>query len=326
MLADFLQLMNSIEWVWKEAFWLIPIPLILLLIPNKRSEDVLFFPYAKRLGTNKTTLSSKLFNLQKSFFLWWLIWILLCLSLARPITIGELVTLPREGRNIMLAVDISGSMRETDMILNGRRVDRLTMVKAVIDDFIQKREGDKLGLILFGTQAFIQSPLSYDLKTVRTLLDESAIGLAGQSTAIGDAIGLAVKHMQKFEGEKLLILLTDGRNNAGVTHPLDASQFAQNIDMKIFTIGIGRAGFGRHIDIPMLQQIAKESQGNSFLVQNTAQLQSIYTKINDILPTEDENDNFRITKQYYYIPILFALIMLISTLIFRLIWHKLFLQ
>lgn len=313
---------NAIEWVWIEALWLILLPSILLWLPNQKSKETLFFPHAKRLRMHKAMFKRRLVNIDNNFLLWWVIWCLLCLSLARPIVIGDVVKLPREGRNIMLAVDISGSMREQDMRLNGRRVDRLSMVKAVIDDFIKQREGDKLGLILFGTQAFIQSPLSYDLKTVRTLLQESAIGLAGQSTAIGDAIGIAVKHMQKFAGEKLLILLTDGQNNAGVTHPLSASQYAKNIKMKIHTIGIGRSGFGSSIDIRMLRQIAKEANGASFLVKNTAQLQSIYQKINDVLPTKDENNHFRTTEQYYWVPLLCASMLLIVTLIARLSWQK----
>jgi Ca-activated chloride channel family protein len=323
-MAEIINIIHTIEWVWIQALWLIPLPLLLIFIPNKKNTETLFFPHAEKIQTIKSSpFSNNPLHLNKNIFLWWIIWALLCISLARPIIIGEIITLPREGRNIMLAVDISGSMRERDMVLESRRVDRLTMVKAVVDEFIKQRKGDKLGLILFGTQAFVQSPLSYDLETVRTLLSESAIGLAGQNTAIGDAIGLTVKHMEKFKGEKLLILLTDGQNTAGVTHPLTASQFAQNINMKIYTIGIGRSSiYNRSIDIKMLNTIASKSGGQSFLVQNTAQLKHIYQKINKILPTQDENDIFRTTDQYYWIPLLSALILLTLSLIIRFIWKK----
>ena len=169
-------------------------------------------------------------------------WILLVVASARPEFIGDELDVPVSGRNLMLAVDLSGSMDAKDFELAGRRVDRLTATKAVASDFIGRREGDRIGLILFGERAYLQVPLTLDRETVRALLLEAFIGLAGEKTAIGDAITLAVKriHEQGAVGaEQILILLTDGANTAGAVDPLKAAELAEQIGLRIYTIGIG---------------------------------------------------------------------------------------
>ena len=146
-----------------------------------------------------------------------LAWLLLISASMRPQWLGELIEIPVSGRDLMLAVDLSGSMEEKDFILKGQKVNRLVATKYVAGSFIDRRIGDRIGLILFGEQAYLQAPLTLDRETVRTLLYESAIGLAGTSTAIGDAIGLAVKRLRKHEeSNRVLILLTDGANTSGV--------------------------------------------------------------------------------------------------------------
>ena len=142
-------------------------------------------------------------------------WLLLVFATARPQWVGEQLQLPVSGRDLMLAVDLSGSMQVEDFSINGRTVNRLTATKHVARDFIRARQGDRVGLILFGRRAYLQVPLTFDLKTVNTLLLESAIGLAGKETAIGDAIGLAIKRLQDSDSSRVLILLTDGANTAG---------------------------------------------------------------------------------------------------------------
>ena len=155
------------------------------------------------------------------------IWLLLVVSAARPQSVGEAIQLPVQGRNLMLAVDLSGSMEADDMVIGNRQVSRLAAVKAVAGEFIDRRVGDRLGLILFGDRAYLQAPLTLDRKTVKTLLQESAIGLAGKKTAIGDAIGLAVKRLRNEpEQNRVLILLTDGSNTAGSIEPLKAADLA----------------------------------------------------------------------------------------------------
>ena len=169
-------------------------------------------------------------------------WVLLVLAAARPERIGDDVDVPVSGRNLMLAVDLSGSMDARDFELGSRRVDRLTALKAVASDFIQRREGDRIGLILFGERAYLQAPLTLDRETVNTLLMESFIGLAGEKTAIGDAITLAVKRLYEKgadAGEHVLVLLTDGANTAGAVDPLKAAELAAQTGLRIYTIGIG---------------------------------------------------------------------------------------
>ena len=140
----------------------------------------------------------------------------------------------------MLAIDLSESMREQDFQIGGQWVDRLTAGKRVARNFIERREGDRLGLILFGAQAYLQTPLTFDRDTVLTLLDEAQIGLAGQATAIGDAVGLAIKRLRDTaDEERVLILMTDGANTSGEVDPLQAAKLAAREGLKIYTIGIG---------------------------------------------------------------------------------------
>jgi Ca-activated chloride channel family protein len=170
------------------------------------------------------------------------IWVLALLAAARPQFIGEPVALPMTGRDLLLIVDLSGSMEEQDFQLNGQWVDRLTALKAVAKDFIERRVGDRVGLILFGREAYLQTPLTFDRKTVKTLLDESVIGLAGKETAIGDAIGLAIRTLDDAgveQGRRVAILLTDGANTAGAVDPLKAAELAAQRNLVIYTIGIG---------------------------------------------------------------------------------------
>jgi Ca-activated chloride channel family protein len=159
-------------------------------------------------------------------------WILLVVAAARPERIGEELDVPVSGRNLMLAVDLSGSMDQKDFELSNRTVDRLTATKAVAADFIKRREGDRIGLILFGERAYLQVPLTLDRETVRILLMEAFIGLAGEKTAIGDAITLAVKRIHDQEadaGEQVLVLLTDGANTAGEIDPVKAAELAAQV-------------------------------------------------------------------------------------------------
>jgi Ca-activated chloride channel family protein len=143
-------------------------------------------------------------------------WLALVTAVARPVMVGDSISLPVKGRNIMLAIDLSGSMREQDYRIGSQWVDRLTATKFVASEFIQRRKGDRIGLILFGDQAYLQAPLTFDRETIKKLLNESALGLAGQKTAIGDAIGLGIKRLRdQDDNEHVLILLTDGENTAG---------------------------------------------------------------------------------------------------------------
>lgn len=236
-----------------------------------------------------------------------LAWLLLVSASARPQWLGDLIQLPVSGRDLMLAVDLSGSMQERDFLIDGKMVDRLTATKRVAGEFIQKREGDRIGLILFGEQAYSQTPLTFDRQTVDILLQEAVIGLAGRATAIGDAIGLAVKRLRRREqGQRVLILLTDGANTAGEVTPLDAADLAAREGLKIYTIGIGadkmmvRDLFGTRyvnpsseLDEKTLLAIAQMTGGRYFRAKNTGELQEIYGHLDKLEPIAQDAQSFR---------------------------------
>ena len=229
------------------------------------------------------------------------------------------MALPVAGRDLMLAVDLSGSMQERDFSLNGRRVDRLTATKAVAGEFIERREGDRLGLILFGEQAYLQVPLTFDRRTVRTLLDEALINIAGKKTAIGDAIGLAVKRLRAKEGDRILILLSDGQNTAGEIEPARAAQLAAQEQLKIYTIGIGadagssffgmNIGGGSDLDEASLTRIAESTGGRYYRARNTRQLAEIYSEIERLEPIEIDTQTYRPVQSLFHWPLALAFIL-----------------
>jgi len=248
-------------------------------------------------------------------------WLLLVTAAARPQFIGEPLQLPVTGRDLLLAVDISGSMETPDMQLGRQVTDRLTAVKAVAGEFIGRREGDRLGLILFGEQAYLQTPLTFDRETVRTLLNEAAIGLAGKSTAIGDAIGLAVKRLRKQPQQNhVLILLTDGANTAGSVDPLKAADLAAAEGLRIYTIGVGaesrvvRGLLGSHqvsnneLDEKTLTAIADKTGGRYFRARDIAGLEEIYQLLDELEPASQEGEVFRPVRELYAWPLAGALL------------------
>jgi Ca-activated chloride channel family protein len=196
-------------------------------------------------------------------------------------------------------VDLSGSMADEDMALSGELVDRLTAAKAVIDDFLDRRNGDRVGLVAFGSRAYVLAPMTPDLDTVRAQLRDSVVGLAGRETAIGDAIALAVKRLARQpRGARVLVLLTDGVNTTGMLDPLKAAELARDNGVRIHTIAFGGSGGGLSVfglPIPMpgggddideatLRRIAELTGGKAFRARDTAQLAGIYAEIERIEP------------------------------------------
>ena len=260
-------------------------------------------------------------------------WILLVVAVARPERIGDELDVPVSGRNLMLAVDLSGSMDQKDFELGSRTVDRLTATKAVAADFISRREGDRIGLILFGERAYLQVPLTLDRETVKILLMEAFIGLAGEKTAIGDAITLAVKRIhdqQSDAGEQVLVLLTDGANTAGEIDPMKAAELAAQVGLRVYTIGIGaeqlevasimggrrRVNPSADLDEETLTGIADLTGGRYFRATDTATLQDIYRLVDELEPVEEPEAGFRPVKSLYYWPLsgAFALAALLGML------------
>ena len=316
--------MIHFEWPWMFVAALLPLlPRYLLRPAPVVEEAALRVPAVSPfvLGGD-----SRLVTLRGRRWLLWpalAAWLLLVSAAARPVWLGPPIDLPVSGRDLLLAVDLSGSMSTQDFALHGQQVDRLTAVKAIAGDFIRRRVGDRLGLILFGLHAYVQSPLTFDRKTVDTLLQEAVIGLAGKQTAIGDAIGLAVKELQRHpKGNKVLILLTDGANDAGEVDPIAAAKLAAKEGLTIYTIGIGADSvmvpslFGmqqvnpsQDLDEGALRAIAKATGGRYFRARDTQELNKIYAVIDKLQPVDQDKQTFRPQRSLFFWPLALALVL-----------------
>ncbi len=314
-----------IDWHWPWAFYLLPLPLIIFwLLPKvKQQEAALKVPDLTLWQTSNATSQIHSQQTWPALILPALLWLALLTALARPHILGEVVELPTSGRDLMLAIDISGSMEIEDMKWNKRPVNRLFTVKKVLNNFIAQRQGDRLGLVLFGSQAYLQVPLTFDWQTVQTLMNEAQIGLAGKKTAIGDAIGLTIKRLQSNpEQSRVVILLTDGANTAGEVEPLKAAELAQQSKVKIYTIGLGADAmevasfFGsrqvnpsRDLDEGTLQKMADITGGHYFRARDSKELEQIYDMIDQLEPTEKDPEIFRPQINIYYWPLGLALLL-----------------
>ncbi|HBO58936.1 MAG TPA: BatB protein [Alphaproteobacteria bacterium] len=245
------------------------------------------------------------------------VWALVVCAAARPQWAGEPQKISSEGRNLMLVLDVSGSMDEPDFVLNDRPVRRWDAVQAVARRFLKKREGDRVGVVLFGERAYVYAPLTYDTGTVSTLLGEADVGMAGRQTAVGDALGLALKNMADLPAKsKVVVLLSDGVANAGVMKPLEAAEVARKAGVKVYTVGAGSdtvemAGLfgmmqmprGDEIDEETLKKIAEMTGGRYFRAKNTAELVEIYDDINALEPVKNDDIFIRPVKELFYIPL-----------------------
>ena len=253
-----------------------------------------------------------------------LAWLCLLAAAARPQRLGPPQAQRHSGRALMMAVDLSGSMRTDDMELAGQPVSRFGAVEAIAGDFIARRGGDELGLILFGSRAFLVTPLTYDLGAVRAQLQGAAVGLAGSQTAIGDAIAVAVKRLAALpEASRVLVLLTDGVNNAGDIAPLDAARAAKAAGVRIYTIGIGATrmrvpGFfgsqlinpSADLDAGMLTQIATMTGGRFFRATDSHQLAEAYRAIDALEPMPQHGPSLRLRHELFRWPLLAAALLL----------------
>ncbi|QJD28900.1 vWA domain-containing protein [Methylococcus geothermalis] len=258
-------------------------------------------------------------------------WLLLVSAAARPQWLGEPIEQTVSGRDLMLAVDLSGSMDIEDFVVNREVSNRLEAVKRVATAFIERRTGDRVGLILFGEQAYLQVPLTFDRKTVQNLLDEAVIGLAGDKTAIGDAIGLAIKRLRDNPADqRVLILLSDGANTAGQVQPLQAAELAAREGLKIYTIGVGademivRDFFGTRrvnpsedLDEATMTAIAEKTGGRYFRARNTEELDQIYALLDQLEPSSRDAQYFRPRDELYPWPLGLALLAGVSALWLR---------
>ncbi len=303
----------SIAWPW--LLLLAPLPWLLrLLLPAARSGDLqaLRVPWFSAVAGGKAGWMRRPWLALVAT----LIWLLLLLAASRPQWIGEIESLPVSGRDLLLAVDISGSMDTQDMILNRTAVNRLKVVKKVAGEFIKRRHGDRVGLILFGSRAYLQTPLTFDTETTATLLDESEIGLAGRETAIGDAIGLAVKRLRDdAASDRVLVLLTDGANTSGEVQPLQAAEFAARDGLTVYTVGVGademmvQDFFGSRVvnpsadlDEETLRTIAEQTGGRYFRARDAKGLEKIYEILDELEPVESDVEIIRPIDELFHWP------------------------
>jgi Ca-activated chloride channel homolog len=318
-----------IEFLWPYALACLPLPLLVYwLLPKANRQDAaLHVPF---FGLAAGFESDSKMNHRRSFLrrlLMILMWLALVLAATQPQWIGEPIELPTSGRDLLLAVDISGSMGTEDMELGNNMTTRLAVVKNVVGDFVERRKGDRLGLILFGSKAYLQTPLTFDRNTVRTLLQETPLGIAGGKTAIGDAIGLSVKRLKSRPAEnRVLILLTDGVNNVGEVSPLQAAKLAALEGIRIYTIGFGADElvvpgllFNRKInpsaelDAKTLTEIANLTGGIYQRARSSAELASIYESLDELEPIELEQETFRPVKSLYFWPL--GLVVILSMIL-----------
>jgi Ca-activated chloride channel family protein len=243
-------------------------------------------------------------------------WALAVLALASPQWLEPPVERTESARDLLLAIDLSGSMATPDFVdERAQRIDRLSAVKGVVDDFIRRRTTDRIGLIVFGTNAFPQAPLTLDHTAVRELLDELRVGMAGQQTAIGDAIGMAVKmtgHSQ--QRDRVLILLTDGNDTASRLPAEKAAAIARDHHIVIDTIGIGdpNATGEDRVDLEALKRIAQVTGGHSYRGENREQLMDIYTLLDRITPAKVKHQVYRPKVKLYYYPLGAALLLMLA--------------
>lgn len=226
------------------------------------------------------------------------------------------------GRDLLVAVDVSGSMDFPDMQWQDEDVSRLNLVQHLLGDFLERREGDRVGLILFGSKAYLQAPLTFDRHTVRVWLDEAKIGIAGKNTAIGDAIGLALKRLRQRPAQsRVLILVTDGANNGGEIDPLTAARLAAEEGVKIYPIGIGAdpeqtgtlglLGLNPSLDLdePALKAIAAATGGRYFRARDGQELQAIKDTLDQLEPVTQQPTQARSAQALYSWPLAGALLL-----------------
>ncbi|NII55186.1 Ca-activated chloride channel family protein [Lutibacter sp. SG786] len=312
--------MSLPEFAWPWMFLALPLPWVLrhVLRPLKP---------AQALNLPQPGLSLVQSSLARAPFaatlLLALAWLSLVVAAARPQHLGPPEPQRRSGRALMMAVDLSGSMSLDDMQLAGRQVTRFAAVEAIAGDFIDRRAGDELGLILFGSQAYLVTPLTYDLDAVRAQLHGAVVGLPGRETAIGDALAVAVKRLADMpEAARVVVLLTDGVNNAGSIAPREAARAAKAAGVRVYTIGIGANAmrvpdfFGTRVvnpsadlDVGMLTDIANQTGGRFFRATDTDQLAAAYRAIDELEPVPQQGAALRPRFELFRWPLLAALVL-----------------
>nr|WP_267135873.1 VWA domain-containing protein [Vibrio sp. J1-1] len=306
----------NIEFVWWWALLLLPLPLLVYkLLPQESQRAEIKLAY---LPDNTHSNKPKQW-LQKTLSI--AIWTLLVIACARPVWFGDPIEFQPKYRDLMLVVDLSGSMQKEDMNLDGEFTDRLTAVKKVLSDFVTQRKGDRLGVVLFGDHAYLQTPLTADRQAVIQQINQTVIGLVGKSTAMGDGIGLGTKTFVDSDApQRVMILLSDGGNTAGVLDPIEAAEIAKKYNATIYTVGIGagemmvkeffmtrKVDTAADLDEKTLTQIAEVTGGQYFRARDAKQLERIYETINQLEPVSSDTQTWRPQSEWFRYPLSAAL-------------------
>ncbi|HEX7675939.1 MAG TPA: VWA domain-containing protein [Bdellovibrio sp.] len=321
--------MLNFQWPW--LIILLPVPfLIRYMWPVKKSEapaaPEVYFPHLETVQNTFGKLSRSS-QTPRKFWFWILfgIWTFSVLALMGPQKVDKLSSMPGEGHDLMLAVDLSGSMQSLDFSSSTEQVSRIDGAKKVVKDFLSKRVGDRVGLILFGGQAYMQAPLTLDRAAVSRMLDNALPGMAGDATAIGDAIGLAVKNLRtRPEASRAIILLTDGEDNSSTLPPLQAAELAKQYGIKIYTIVIGKDGpvpfpddrggyvmVESHVDTTLTREIAEKTGGQFYRATDPDMLAKIYDQIDSLQRSKSEPSLVLVRQPLFQYPLGVALLLIV---------------
>ncbi len=282
---------------------LLPLPLLVwwLAPPYRQTTGAIRFPFFQAItqitGAEARTGSTIVRRRNLQMLVAVAVWSLVVVALARPERVGEPVEITKAARDLILAIDISGSMDERDFSKgDAEPLQRLAAVKDIVGDFVVKREGDRVALVVFGSKAFVQAPFTEDLETVRELLEQTAVGMAGPHTALGDAVGLAIRTFEASDvDQRLLILLSDGADTGSKMSPVNAAEIAAQNGVEIFTIGVGEPGTSgvNRVDTEALADIARRADGRFFFANDTDALATVYQRIDELTPRSVETLSFR---------------------------------
>lgn len=309
----------NFELAYPWVLFLVPLPLLVYwLLPamKMRSASLSLPSFDKAVQYTGQKPKRAALVKRRGWFRWIILvlgWILTLAALSSPQLTGEPEMKVKTSRNFLIVADISFSMATQDWEFEGERARRWDAVREVMHDFIIKREGDRMGLIFFGSSAYIQAPFTPDLGTVGTLLDETDVGMAGQMTNIGKAL---VKGVEMFERDtietRVMLLLTDGVDAGQDILPLDAAEMAKNDSVIVYTIGIGTpGGGGSDLDEETLQEIAEATGGQYFLALDRERLQEIYTELDKLEPIEYEEAAYKPVTLLYVYPLGAALLLML---------------
>jgi len=310
--------LTQFEFVWWWCLLLLPLPyLVMRFAPPVTTGQAISLPYLPE--SSHSDAPSNLFNK----VLVSVIWILLVIATARPVWYGDPIENQPQHRDLMLVVDLSGSMETRDMQNQGDYIDRLSAVKQVLSGFISRRKGDRLGLVLFADNAYLQTPLTLDRTTVLQQLNQTTLGLIGEKTAIGEGIGLATKVFVDSDApQRIMVLLSDGTNTAGVLDPIKAAEIAKKYQATIYTVGVGAGELvvkdflfsrtvntAKDLDEQTLTRIAEITGGKYFRARNQQELDDIYQAIDKLEPVSEVTEIWRPQDEWFPYPLAAALIL-----------------